>query len=235
MTGQQKRRAERLESIRNAALSLIVEDGVDNFSIHRVAERLDLTVGALYRYYDSVDHLLSEVQVEILEGFDSFFDVVVDRLPDEDPLHTVASLLRAFFVLDELQPERFRLIARFVSTPTPVFEMEWAMRAAEPTMRLLGHLSDAIGVCQRQGVLSVGAAMDRSIIAWTTLQGVGERKKLARLSAQLFDIPRLEQEAYRTLLLGWGADPTVVEAILTQLPDTSFYKNALPAEEDRNV
>jgi len=142
-TPRERRRADRLESIREAALALVVEEGLDGFSIHRLAERVDLTVGALYRYFDSVDQILVAVQVDVLDEFDGFLERVEASFTDVVGIERIWALVQAYVAWSQLQPQRFRLISRFVSTPEPVFDDALAHEAIEPTLRLLGRLSAA--------------------------------------------------------------------------------------------
>jgi AcrR family transcriptional regulator len=226
-TNQQRRRARKLQSIKDATLALIAEDGIDAFSVHRLAERLDLTVGALYRYFASVDELLSAVQIDILEGIDRYLADVVGRLAAAAPLERLVAICYAYLALEVLQPERFRLIARFVSSPDPVLDTDVARSAMELTRRLLGRLATIINEAQRTGSLTVGNAFDRSILAWSSLQGLAERRKLARLEPDLFNPERLTRELLRSLLLGWGANGQTVEHVLDSAPDRTFFELSL--------
>lgn len=226
LTSRQKRRLRRLESIREAALALVIDDGVDNFSVHRLAESLDLTVGALYRYYAGVDEILMAVQVAVLEDFDRYFASVVQTSKDE-ALERIALLFRAYIELDHLQPERFRLIGRFVSNPDPVFNDEAARAGMEPTLRLLGHLADVIQEAQEDGVLDGGAPMDLAIVGWSSIQGIIERRKLGRLEPEMFDAERLTRLMLRTLLVGWGADVEIARQSIDNLPKPEYFEAAL--------
>ncbi|MFU8803466.1 MAG: TetR/AcrR family transcriptional regulator [Bradymonadaceae bacterium] len=228
-TNQERRRARRLQTIKDTALELIAEDGLDGFSVHRLADRLDLTVGALYRYFDSVDHLLSAIQVDILESFDQYLGDVAHRLQEQTPLRQFVAICQAYVALDALQPERFRLIARFVSGPDPRLDTEAAKSAMEPTSRLLGHLARVIEEGQRLEQLSPGSPLDRAIIAWSSLQGMADRRKLTRLQPEVFDTKRLTRELLRSFLLGWGAQAEDIDAALDDMPDRAFFETSLPS------
>jgi len=226
LTPRQKRRRRRLESIREAALDLVIADGVGQFSVHRLAERLDLTVGALYRYYSSVDEILMAVQIDVLEAFDRYLEGVLRGL-EATPLERIAILCRAYAELDRLQPERFRLIGRFVSNPDPVFDDEAASAGMVPTMRLLSRLAEEIEAAQLDDELSSGAPLDRAIVGWSSVQGIMERRKLGRLDADTFDDERLMRCLMSTLLIGWGASPKAAQSVLANTPDTDYFAAAL--------
>jgi len=206
LTPRERRRAKRLREIRAAALELVIEEGLDGFSAQKLADRVDLTAGALYRYFDSLDEILIDVQLEVLDGFAAYLRGVLAHAADPAPLRSIVLLCRAYIELDRLQPERFRLIGRLVSDPDPLFADAAALPAMEKTLELLGMLGILVANAQDDGALKPGDAMKRAVLAWSSIQGLMERRKLARLTPRAFDPGELADELLRTLLVGWGAD-----------------------------
>lgn len=221
-----RRRTERMALIRDTALELLVEGGLDAFSIHRLAERLDLTVGALYRYYGSVDALLIAVQIDVLEAF----DVYLGRVEADDGAEGLARiwlLVQAYVVWSECQPQRFRLISRLVSSPDPLFDDAAAWESVIPTMKLLGRLGQAFEGAVEAGELSSGVALTRAVIAWSSLQGLLERRKLSRLQPEVFSFEPMLEELMRALWVGWGASVARSEAVLSLRKETRFFEERL--------
>ena len=209
------RRVERLRELQDATLQLISEDGIEAFSMHKLAERVRLTPGALYRYFRSRDELLAAVQLEVLDGFDDYLSGVMSELTGASPLTRVVVLCRAYLALKDLQPERFRLIARLVSAPDPLLEDEAAGLALGRAMALIGKLADEIRSAQDAGALTTGNASRRALVGWSSVQAIVERGKLRRLLPEEFEPRALVEELLRTLLLGWGATAQEVEGALT--------------------
>jgi AcrR family transcriptional regulator len=216
-----------LRSIKEAALDLVVEDGVDQFSVHRVAERVDLTTGALYRYFDSRDDILVAVQLEVLEGFDRYLDAVVSKLADAPPVARIVHLLGAYAALERLQPERFRLIVQLVAAPEPLFENAVVEPAIAKAFAILGKLADAFEDAARQGALDAGEARRRALIAWSSTQALADRKKMFRFGANQVDFATLPAELLRALLVGWGARVDDVQAALEAPIEDEILKEAL--------
>ena len=54
LTARARRRQARLAAILAAAEAQVIDGGFDALSIHGVAKAVDLTPGALYRYFDSM-------------------------------------------------------------------------------------------------------------------------------------------------------------------------------------
>ena len=145
----------------------------------------------------------------------------------QESLERIVGLCRAYIALDELMPERFRLIGRFVSNPEPLFNDDAARSGMATTLTLLGRLSDLIAEAQTEGALNMGAPMDRAILAWSSLQGLVDRRKLARLNPEIFDMERLATQLLATLLVGWGADAESARHALDLKLTTTTLRNVL--------
>ncbi len=227
LTPRQRRRQAKLANMKETALDLVIEAGLDEFSMHKLAARLDLTPGALYRYFDSVDQLLMAIQIDVLEEFDSYLVAVLDTVASDNAVERIVTLCKAYMALDEFRPERFKLIGRFVSNPEPLFEDDAVKEGMEPTLRLLGRLAQSIEEAQSKGLIEDGAALDRAILLWSSIQGLIERQKLSRIDADVFDVDRLSDQLISTFLKGWGANHGAVEAAMEAYPTTDKFKQAL--------
>lgn len=229
-TPREKRRARRLRGIKTAALDLVIEDGVDQFSIHKLADRVELTAGALYRYFDSRDEILVAIQLEVLDGFQHYLDAVLSTLEDAAPLERVVHLCRAYVALQDLQPERFRLIAYLVAAPDPLFEDEVVQPALMRTFELLGRLEQTIAQAQASSALTTGDATQRATICWSSVQALVERKKLMRFSPGEFERDVLVDDLLRALLVGWGGRPDSVDEALQMKLEMETLVAALPKD-----
>lgn len=208
------RREIRLHELQEAALALVLEEGLAAFSVHRLAERIGLTPGALYRYFRSRDELLAAVQLEVLDGFEAFLRAARALGEREAPLRRLLLLCRAYASLKQVDPRRFQLISALVSAPEPVLEDATAREALERAMGLLALLAEELTRAQDEGALSRGDTMRRSLVLWSSLQAVLDREKLARVMPEHFDPEALGRELLRALLVGWGAEAKLVEDAL---------------------
>ncbi len=230
----QSRREGRLHELQEAALALILEEGVAAFSVHRLAERVGFTPGALYRYFRSRDELLAAVQLEVLEGFEAFLRAARALGKEEAPLRRLVLLCRAYQSLKQVDPRRFQLISSLVSAPEPLLDDAPAKQALERAMGLLALLADELEQARGEGALDDGEPMRRALVTWSSLQAVLDREKLARLLPEHFDVTALSRELLRALLLGWGADAEALEDALgygdEMLPRLLVLSVAAPAE-----
>lgn len=215
-TPRQTRRARRLQSIKDAALELVVEDGLDGFSVHKLADRVDLTAGALYRYFESRDEMLIAVQAEVLAVFDRYLEIVLAQVAERPVLERIVVACRAYVALADLQPQRFLLNAEFIATPRPVFEAAVVEETASLTRQMLGRLASLIELGQAEGVLGAGDAGHRTVIAWSSVHALVGRRKLQRLLPDMFEPGALMNELLVTLLAGWGAEPADVNDVVNR-------------------
>src|SRR6476469_1462485 len=85
-TAQGRRRDRNRQAILDAALALIEVSGIDGWSMRELAERVDYTPGALYRYFDGKAALLAALTDETMDGLRTHLskcesvDGEVDRL-----------------------------------------------------------------------------------------------------------------------------------------------------------
>lgn len=82
------------QNILDQALELISEDGYDNFSMRKLANRLDMTATTIYQYFANKDELYLAV---LQEGFELLYEemkTATQRVGD--PLGKLTALTRAF-------------------------------------------------------------------------------------------------------------------------------------------
>lgn len=86
-------REERKTQIKRVALEIISEEGFENASISKIAERAEISKGLLYNYFKSKEEMIREI---ILEGLNEFVKVLD---PDKDGILTHEE---AHYFIDEL-------------------------------------------------------------------------------------------------------------------------------------
>ncbi|MBN2522603.1 MAG: TetR/AcrR family transcriptional regulator [Bacteroidales bacterium] len=86
-------REERKTQIKEVALEIISEEGIQNSSISKIAKRAGISKGLLYNYYESKEQMIKEI---IFDGMDQFIKVFD---PDKDGLLTDEE---AKYFIDEL-------------------------------------------------------------------------------------------------------------------------------------
>ena len=208
---RERKRAERSERMAQAALELVVEEGLEALTMQRLARKLDLAVGALYRYFPSKEALLAELQRRVIGAFHEDLRSELARLEPAlgrgraAGLVPLVALAHLYFTWPERAPTQFRLIALMVGDPRDVLP---DLEAAPNVARMLELGADILGrfeAAVKRGALKPGSAGQRALFLWASVHGLLQLRKLGRFDAGLFRGRELFSELLRTLLVGWGA------------------------------
>lgn len=90
-TPQQARSRAALQRLLAAAQDVLANDGIDEFTIARVAEQAGVSVGGVYRRFASKEQLIEAVRHELLARLE---DTVTEALDTADP--SLAGVITAF-------------------------------------------------------------------------------------------------------------------------------------------
>ena len=218
-TPRARRHDANLVRILDAAMGMVAAGGLEALSMTKLAEAVDYTPGALYRYFGSKDALLSRLVARILEDVRAALDRALGLLPSSaSPLTRVFVLVQGYRAFAQLEPHRFGLLAMTMAEPRVLLEKP---EDAEPVVQVMlaalqplaGALADAAASEQLDG----GDFSERTLCLFAMLQGLFQLQKQARYAPGVLDVDRLTVNGTRSLLLGWGAKPRTVEAAITRV------------------
>lgn len=204
-TPRSRRRERTFDAILDAGLALVADGGLDALTIGRLAERVDLTPGALYRYVSGKDALVAALNARVLNGWSAQLDQAAARVQADDGALVRALLPAHLYVrVAHDQPAHFALVAITLAEPR-VLVADPADAVHIPALRaLLARF--AVGLAG--AVPDVGPA--HAVTLMLGITGVLQARKLARFDAQLFDAQALAHALIATQLIGLGADAAVV-------------------------
>lgn len=77
-------REERKAQIKEVALEIIFEEGIQNTSISKIAKRAGISKGLMYNYYVSKEQMIQEIIFDGLDLFIQFFDPNRDGILTEE-------------------------------------------------------------------------------------------------------------------------------------------------------
>lgn len=208
--------------ILEAALELVAEGGFDGLSMSRLAEAVGFTPGALYRYIQSKDALLSRIMEAALADVGASLDSAVALLPaGASPLARVFALALAYRSFAHEKPHQFGLLAMAMAEPRVLLrEPEHAAVVVGQMVSALGLLSQALEASAAAGCLQKGDVAERTVCLFALLQGVLQLHKQARYARSILDLDRLAVSGVSTLLIGWGAERRDVEQALETVKKT---------------
>ena len=113
-----RRREANLERILDTALELVGRDGLAGLHMAKLADAVDYTPGALYRYVDSKDALVAHLVTRTLAALQTTLATAVDSLPARtSPLARVIALVLAYRRFVTAEPHQFGLLATAMAEP----------------------------------------------------------------------------------------------------------------------
>ncbi|MCO4747190.1 MAG: TetR/AcrR family transcriptional regulator [Proteobacteria bacterium] len=218
MTARAQHRVDTHARILEAAMALVIEAGFDGLSMRALARRVELTPGALYRYFDGQDALISALTAQVIRDLGDAVGEAALAVPEERPILRILAAAEAYRVASLERPNRFGLVAMLLASPRMMVpDPDRARPLVEQMMVALAPLLGAYARAEAMGWLHQGSAADRAVMTFASIQGLLTLRKQAAHAPDLIDTERLLLVSIRSLLLGWGAPLDVVESALSEL------------------
>lgn len=220
-----ERRRARTEAILDAAMAILLHEGVHELTMRRLAKDLSLTPGAMYRYFDSKDAILAGMGQRTLGRYATELNTretqaraeVAGLETDAAALYVLLARAWHYFALSRDDPAGWRLINLFLVAPRRLIEDTQHARfmalVAAQLQRVAALSEEAVGA----GSLQPGKGLDRALAIFATLNGHLQYMKLATTSGLGF---RPEDTVYiglNSLLAGWGATEDARQAAWAHL------------------
>jgi AcrR family transcriptional regulator len=143
----------RRRAILAAARELFLKEGYENASIRKIAERIDYSPPAIYRYFSSKQDIFFALAEQ---GFRLFHRAMTDVQPSPDPVEMLRRHFWRYYEFSKAQPEYFSLM--FVDRTVPRIRQEWDRLAFMRGMR--DDLREIIGGCVNAGLFPSGTNPD---------------------------------------------------------------------------
>jgi len=131
----ERRRRKVRDAIISAAEAIFAEDGEAGLSMRRIAERIDYSPAALYKYFDSKEALFREIRESFFERLHGRMKAVTDSMEFGPMLST--SCMRAYVETGLEQPGHYKLAFSSFPETKDAEEETFAFAAA-------GHLHQMI-------------------------------------------------------------------------------------------
>lgn len=221
LSTRERNRLARHRGYVDAALHLVVAEGLDALTMQRLAEEVGASVGSVYTYFPSKGALVAEVQREAIERLASSALVLggdVDRATrDVDPpvaaLAGVAAFGRFWLTASGTYPEEMQLLLLLLSDVTESVPEDEAGRVIPAALRLLGLARHRLDAAVAAGALAGGDAERRTIALAASLTGCVQLTCVHKWDEELLDPVATGRTVLDGLLVGWGASaPTLADA-----------------------
>lgn len=169
-------------SILEAAKDLFAEDGFQNVSIRKIAEKIEYSPATIYLYFKDKDAILFDLHNE---GFRKLFTRQRDRARIKDPVQRLKSLLEGYLEFALAEPEYYDLMFMlFTPLPKIIKTAEW--RYGRRAFRML---MKTVAECQALGLFRETRTEAASLGLWGSVHGLASL--LIRQRASM--LPETEQ------------------------------------------
>ncbi|MEM6290428.1 MAG: TetR/AcrR family transcriptional regulator [Myxococcota bacterium] len=212
---QARKFAAKREAVLDAALSIVIEDGLAGLTLGKVAKALDVAVGGLYRYVPSKEALITALQQRAVSRFGERLRIHLER---PAPADAVAHLRRvvapfAFYVRSrEDARDDHRLMDVMLSSLDPSISEAQAREVEEVLGPILAVARAGLEAAADAGALDPGDARARTLVLWGATHGLGHLRSRDRLESAAHRVDALYPVLFGSLLRGFGADAAEVEA-----------------------
>jgi len=173
---QQRDRRAVARAILDAARELFVVEGYQHVSIRRIAERIEYSPAAIYRYFTSKDDICLALAEE---GFRLLADETLARADTDDPLEAIRQAFWGYYEFSKAHPEYFALM--FLDRSVPRISRDWERFAFVRDLR--SALSRRLRECMDAGGLPPGTNPEAAFgILATAIHGACVLRLCSRLT-----------------------------------------------------
>jgi AcrR family transcriptional regulator len=198
---QQRRRQQSLDVYLDAALEVVAEGGLGALTIKGLANRVDRSVGAIYRYVPSKNALIVAMGARVLGRLSER----LNDAPGNTPVERLLAMADVYISFATDEPTRFALIQTLVGEPRQLLEGADAEAVAEAMRQLLARVGMQMEAAAQAGLLRPGDAATRTLQLWAGLHGTLQLRKFGRFEPRMADLSPIARDLAHTLLRGWAA------------------------------
>ena len=169
-----------------AARELYLREGLDGFSLRKVAEMVGVSAPAIYRHYPSKRDLLNEI---VLEGLEVLRKYLEPALHAETPLERLSRMIDGYFDFAMEQPKFFELAFLIPA------HAEVPLDLNHPKLATFRQAVEQVAACMKQGELRRDDPLQTAITLWAEAHGLVCLYRVGRF-------PQQNREGFRQLYRG---------------------------------
>ncbi len=209
--------AAKREAVLDAALAIVIADGLAGLTLGKVAKALDVAVGGLYRYVPSKEALITALQQRAVSRFGERLQAHLDRSEPHDhvgQLRRVLEPFRFYVRSREDAPDDHRLMDVMLSSLDPSISEAQAREVEAVLGPILALARAGLETAAEAGALQPGDARARTLVLWGATHGLGHLRSRDRLESPAHHVDALYDVLFSSLLRGFGAAAKDVQAAL---------------------
>lgn len=225
LTPQQQRRQARIEAILDAAMRIVIDEGPRGLAMRELATELQLSPGAVYRYFDGKDAIIAALAHRTLARYARSLDDIEEAARREarglpDGVGALLVLIRrvhGYWALSVADPGAWRLINLFLVNPRRLITGAAHDRFMASVSMQIQRLAALTESCVASGALGAGHGVERALVLIAALNGSLQYLKMAASSPVPFSPEDTLKAAVDACLRGWGANDATLAAAWAHL------------------
>lgn len=172
--GITERRAREKDELRrkilDAATAMFVEEGYENVSMRKIAQRIEYAPSTIYLYFKDKVELVAAICFETFGELDTRLESILElQLP---PIETLRRSLRTYIDFGLENPSAYGFAFCVPPSTFENFDEETHNAILAVGVRSFGRLVDGIQVCMENGVIAPGDPMLKAQASWLCVHGV---------------------------------------------------------------
>ena len=205
---REERRNERQLAVLDAAMDIIEKEGVQAVTIAAVAAHIGASVGGMYRYFPTKKAIFVALQRRSIHRFKAFMMAALASGRNQAPLIRIRIAFESWASFHQAQPQHFRLLDEFLSSPYRALTDEQAEAVQQELMELMNMIAQLFDEAVAIGALSEGDSMVRTHVLWAAIHGVQHFAKRDHLQSTALRSSALRKQIFDDFFLAWGANTT---------------------------
>ena len=202
-TRRQRKRAQKMNRFIDLALVLVQEGGLNNLTMPKLADRADVAVGGLYRYFASKEVLQVALQARCAESYIAFLNEYLKSQPTADDLDCIVSYANSLNAFAEAYPVEHSLLDGALSNPVALLDDTEAIAVDRILRDALHPIAAAFKRAEERGIISEGNPWQRTYAIWAAMHGVGHFKKRDRFLPEHLHAKVIRKLLIDSLIHGW--------------------------------
>lgn len=186
---------------------MIVADGIEGFSLRRLARSVGVTAPALYKHFDSKEDVLRAV---VAEGYRTFGAYLYRALEGTTPRERFALTGQAYVRFAIEQPRYYEVIHL---SPAQLGFAELPQEAAGPACATRQFLEDRVRECMEAGVLKQDDSTTVATMVWAASHGIVSLYLGGLLAVPRDQFPAYFQSTIMRIFTGIGGPAFSLEAL----------------------
>ncbi|MAA80476.1 MAG: hypothetical protein CL916_14565 [Deltaproteobacteria bacterium] len=222
----QRRRNKKFNQMLEHAMKLIVKNGFSSLTMRTLAHSLDITPGALYRYFPSKGHIIGALGNQILETYThsmqkstaSAQQLYKGIAPKEKSILIIGALAKKYFTLSVQSAEKYRILQMIMTDETRYMtNPEDYSKFMNGSMELLQYVALQYDEAAKTKAITQGNGFERALILLTLLQGSLQLIKFGQEMPQNINPTQIFSLGFSNHLLGLGASKEQVDTMIQNL------------------